>query len=215
MSKFHVLEQELASHHSVAANADPVDPTQGQASTACSGACHGSGGQANPPTDTTGHTTPSSIGVGAHEAHVNASDWHKRVECGSCHKVPEQIGDPELEVVRLYDMLPGGEPASASERTAADNATARSVFVIGPDKRIKAALTYPMTTGRNFVEILRLIDSCRLTAEQQLATPANWQHGDPVIIVPSVSDEQAAERYPDGWEARLPYLRYVKLSVGV
>ena len=120
------------------------------------------------------------------------------------------IGDPELNVVKLYDMLPADTGDTSQGRTAADNATARSVFIIGPDKRIKATLTYPMTTGRNFAEILRLLDSCQLTAAEQVATPANWQQGEDVIIVPSVSNEAAAEKYPEGWESPLPYLRVVK-----
>lgn len=120
------------------------------------------------------------------------------------------IGDPGLEVVKLYDMLPADAGDAAEGRTAADNATARSVFVIGPDKKIKATLTYPMTTGRNFAELLRLLDSCRLTAGEQVATPADWRRGEDVIIIPAVSDEQAAEKYPDGWESPLPYLRLVK-----
>ncbi|MDY7104643.1 MAG: peroxiredoxin [Actinomycetota bacterium] len=119
------------------------------------------------------------------------------------------IGDPELKVVTLYGLLPGGGSRSSADRTAMDNATARSVFIIGPDKRIKATLTYPMTTGRNFVEVLRLIDSCQLTATEQVATPANWEHGGRVIIVPSVGNDDAAEKYPGGWEAPLPYLRYI------
>ena len=120
------------------------------------------------------------------------------------------IGDPELKVVKAYGMLPADAGDTCEGRTPADNATARSVFIIGPDKRIKATLTYPMTTGRNFVEILRLLDSCQLTAKEQVATPANWEQGEDVIIVPSVSDESAAEKYPDGWESPLPYLRLVK-----
>ena len=120
------------------------------------------------------------------------------------------IGDPGLNVVKLYDMLPADAGDTSQGRTAADNATARSVFIIGPDKKIKATLTYPMTTGRNFAEILRLLDSIQLTAQEQVATPANWQQGEDVIIVPSVSNEVAAEKYPDGWEAPLPYLRVVK-----
>ena len=120
------------------------------------------------------------------------------------------IGDPNLEVVKLYDMLPADTGDSSQGRTAADNATARSVFIIGPDKRIKATLTYPMTTGRNFDEILRMLDSIQLTAAEQVATPANWKQGDDVIIVPGVSDEQAREKYPEGFETRLPYLRFVK-----
>ena len=119
------------------------------------------------------------------------------------------IGDPGLNVVKLYDMLPADAGDTSEGRTAADNATARSVFIIGPDKKIKATLTYPMTTGRNFVEILRLLDSVQLTAHEQVATPANWQQGEDVIIVPAVSNEAAAEKYPDGWEAPLPYLRVV------
>ena len=119
------------------------------------------------------------------------------------------IGDPGLNVVKLYDMLPADAGDTSEGRTAADNATARSVFIIGPDKKIKASLTYPMTTGRNFVEILRLLDSVQLTAHEQVATPANWNQGEDVIIVPAVSNEAAAEKYPDGWKAPLPYLRIV------
>ncbi len=107
-------------------------------------------------------------------------------------------------------MLPADAGETAEGRTAADNATARTVFIIGPDKKIKVMLTYPMTTGRNFAEILRILDSCQLTAKEQVATPANWEQGDDVIIVPSVSDEAAAEKYPEGWESPLPYLRVVK-----
>ncbi|MEM9133482.1 MAG: peroxiredoxin [Actinomycetota bacterium] len=120
------------------------------------------------------------------------------------------IGDPNLEVVKLYEMLPADAGDTSEGRTAADNATARTVFIIGPDKKIKAQLTYPMTTGRNFAEILRLLDSIQLTAAEQVATPANWNQGDDVIIVPSVSNEAAAEKYPEGWETPLPYLRVVK-----
>ena len=107
-------------------------------------------------------------------------------------------------------MLPADAGDSSEGRTAADNATARSIFIIGPDKKIKVTLTYPMTTGRNFHEILRILDSCQLTATEQVATPANWVQGDDVIIVPSVSDEAAKEKYPDGWESPLPYIRLVK-----
>ena len=120
------------------------------------------------------------------------------------------IGDPGLNVVKLYDMLPADAGDTSQGRTAADNATARSVFIVGPDKKVKATLTYPMTTGRNFAEILRLLDSCQLTATEQVATPANWQQGEDVIIVPSVSNEAAAKKYPEGWESPLPYLRVVK-----
>ena len=144
-------------------------------------------------------------GVSEHDA------WSKDIEASQGHAVNYPlIGDPGLEVVKLYDMLPADVGDSSEGRTAADNATARSVFIIGPDKKIKATLTYPMTTGRNFAEILRLLDSCQLTATEQVATPANWNQGDDVIIVPSVTDEQAAEKYPDGWDSPLPYLRVVK-----
>ena len=119
------------------------------------------------------------------------------------------IGDPGLNVVKLYDMLPADAGDTSEGRTAADNATARSVFIVGPVKKIKATLTYPMTTGRNFAEILRLLDSVQLTAHEQVATPANWNQGEDVIIVPAVSNEAAAEKYPDGWEAPLPYLRVI------
>ena len=143
-------------------------------------------------------------GVSDHEA------WSKDIELSQGHAVTYPlIGDPRLEVVKAYDMLPGGAGDTSDGRTPADNATARSVFVIGPDKQIKATLTYPMSTGRNFAEILRLLDSCQLTAYQQVATPANWQQGDDVIISPAVSDEQAREKYPDGWQQPLPYIRVV------
>ncbi|HJO05343.1 MAG TPA: peroxiredoxin [Acidobacteriota bacterium] len=143
-------------------------------------------------------------GVSDHEA------WSKDIEASQGHAVTYPlIGDPRLEVVKAYDMLPGGAGDTSEGRTPADNATARSVFVIGPDKNIKATLTYPMSTGRNFAEILRLLDSCQLTAYQQVATPANWQQGDDVIISPAVSDEQAREKYPDGWQQPLPYIRVV------
>ena len=118
------------------------------------------------------------------------------------------IGDPELVVAKLYDMIHPN--ASGSQpRTAADNATIRSVFMIGPDKKIKATLTYPMSTGRNFDEVLRLLDSCQLTARHKVATPVNWKQGEDVIIVPAVSNEEAKERFPDGWKAPKPYLRIV------
>ena len=122
------------------------------------------------------------------------------------------IGDSELKVAKLYDMLPAGAGDSSEGRTPADNATVRSVFVIGPDKKIKLILTYPMTTGRNFAEILRVIDSLQLTDKHKVATPVNWQPGDKVIIVPSVPDEQAKELFPQGWKAEKPYLRWVDLK---
>ena len=116
---------------------------------------------------------------------------------------------PNLEVVKAYDMLPADAGDTSEGRTPMDNATARSVFVIGPDKKIKATLTYPMSTGRNFAEILRLLDSVQLTASEKVATPANWQQGDDVIILPAVSDEEARERWPEGWQQPLPYIRVV------
>jgi alkyl hydroperoxide reductase subunit AhpC len=119
------------------------------------------------------------------------------------------IGDPQLEVAKAYDMLPETAGESSQGRTAADNATVRSVFVIGPDKRIKAMLTYPMTTGRNFDEVLRLLDSCQLTAKHKVATPVNWKQGEDVIIAGSVSDAEAKEKYPAGWKSPKPYLRIV------
>ena len=143
-------------------------------------------------------------GVSDHQA------WSKDIEASQGHAVTYPlIGDPELKVVKLYDMLPADSGDKAQGRTAADNATARSVFVIGPDKRIKATLTYPMSTGRNFAEILRLLDSCQLTAKEKVATPSNWQQGDDVIILPAVSDEDAKAKYPDGWRQPLPYIRIV------
>lgn len=119
------------------------------------------------------------------------------------------VSDPELKVAKLYGMLPNDSEGEADTRTAMDNATARTLFVVGPDKRIKLTISYPMTTGRDFNEVLRAIDSLQLTARQQLATPANWRQGQDVVIVPSVSDEVAQERFPDGWKAPVPYLRLV------
>ncbi|MGF1563032.1 MAG: peroxiredoxin [Geminicoccaceae bacterium] len=117
------------------------------------------------------------------------------------------IGDKDLKIAKLYDMLPGDSGDSSDGRTPADNATVRNVFVIGPDKRIKLILVYPMTTGRNFDEILRVIDSMQLTAEYKVSTPAQWQQGDDVIIVPSVSNEDAKSLFPRGWTELRPYLR--------
>eukprot|EP00752_Nemacystus_decipiens_P000820 g820.t1 len=119
------------------------------------------------------------------------------------------IGDTDLSVSKLYNMLPAGAGDSSEGRTAADNMTVRSVFVIGPDKKIKLILTYPMSTGRNFDEILRVVDSLQLTAKHQVATPVNWTRGDEVIIVPALNDEAAKEKFPNGWRAETPYLRYV------
>ncbi len=118
------------------------------------------------------------------------------------------IGDPDLKVAKLYDMLPATE-SSEGKRTAANNATVRTVFVIGPDKKIKLMLFYPMTTGRNFDELLRVLDSIQLTAKHKVATPANWKQGQDVIIAGSVSDEDAKKQYPAGWKAPKPYLRIV------
>jgi thioredoxin-dependent peroxiredoxin len=119
------------------------------------------------------------------------------------------IGDHDLAVAKLYDMLPADAGESSEGRTAATNATVRSVFLIGPDKLIKAMLVYPMSSGRNFDEVLRLLDSCQLTAEHKVATPVNWRQGEDVIIVPAVSDAEARERFPAGWTAVKPYLRVV------
>jgi peroxiredoxin len=119
------------------------------------------------------------------------------------------IGDPELKVAKLYGMLPAGAGDKSEGRTPADNQTVRNVYVIGPDKKIKLMIAYPMTTGRNFDEILRVIDSLQLTAEHQVATPVNWKQGDDVIITAAVSDEEAKKRYPDGWKAPRPYIRIV------
>ncbi len=120
------------------------------------------------------------------------------------------IGDTDLAVAKLYDMLPEDAGDTAEGRTAVDNATVRSVFLIGPDKKIKAMLIYPMSSGRNFDEILRILDSNQLTALHQVATPVNWKQGEDVIIVPAVSDEQAKKRYPDGWKSPKSYIRIVK-----
>jgi alkyl hydroperoxide reductase subunit AhpC len=137
--------------------------------------------------------------------------WSKDIEetQGTAVNYP-MIGDPELKVAKLYGMLPAETAGEAKGRTAADNATVRNVYIIGPDKKIKLMLTYPMTTGRNFDEILRVIDSIQLTAKHQVATPANWKDGQEVIIVPAVSDDQAKQKYPGGWKTLKPYLRLVK-----
>ena len=141
---------------------------------------------------------------------TNHAEWSKDIEETQGHAVNYPlIGDPELNVAKLYDMLPAEAGDSSEGRTPVDNATVRSVFLIGPDKTIKAMLTYPMSTGRNFDEVLRLLDSCQLTARHQVATPVNWQQGDDVIIVPAVSDEAAREKFPNGWRAPKPYLRIV------
>jgi thioredoxin-dependent peroxiredoxin len=142
--------------------------------------------------------------VGSHQR------WLKDIEETQGHKVTYPlIGDPELKVAKLYDMLPAEAAGAAEGRTPADNATVRSVFIIGPDKKIKAMLTYPMSSGRNFDEVLRLLDSCQLTARQPVATPVNWQPGGDVIIAPSLPDEEARKKFPAGWKAPRPYLRVV------
>jgi len=120
------------------------------------------------------------------------------------------IGDTDLKVAKLYEMIHPNASGNAKGRTAADNATIRSVFIIGPDKKIKLVLTYPMTTGRNFDEVLRVLDSMQLTAKHKVATPVNWKQGNDVIIVPSVSDEEAKQKYPQGWKTLKAYLRLVK-----
>src|SRR5499427_1226174 len=141
----------------------------------------------------------------------NHEKWAKDIEETQGAKVTyPMVGDPELKVAKAYDMLPAGAGSTSEGRTPADNATVRSVFIIGPDKKIKATLTYPMSTGRNFDEVLRLLDSIQLTAKHKVATPVNWQQGDDVVIVPAVSNDEAKQKYPDGWKSPKPYLRIVK-----
>ena len=137
-------------------------------------------------------------------------EWSKDIEETQGHAVNYPLIDgSDLEVAKAYDMLHPNASGEAKERTAADNSTVRSVFLIGPDKKIKAMLTYPMSTGRNFDEVLRLLDSIQLTAKHQVATPVNWKQGEDVIIIPAVSDEVAKERFPEGWKAPKPYIRIV------
>jgi alkyl hydroperoxide reductase subunit AhpC len=138
------------------------------------------------------------------------SGWAKDIEetQGVAPNYPI-IGDPDLAISKLYDMLPAEASGDPAKRTAADNQTVRNVFVIGPDKKIKLVLVYPMTTGRNFDEVLRVIDSMQLTAKYKVATPVNWKQGQDVIIAGSVSDEDAKKTYPQGWKAPKPYLRIV------
>jgi len=136
--------------------------------------------------------------------------WAADIEETQGHKVNyPMIGDPQLKIAKLYGMLPAEAGESCEGRTAADNATVRTVFVVGPDKKIKLQLSYPMSTGRNFDELLRLLDSCQLTAEFKVATPVNWKQGDDVIITPAVSDAEARERFPEGWTSVTPYMRVV------
>ncbi len=140
----------------------------------------------------------------------NHSKWAKDIEETQGHAVNYPlIGDSDLRVAKAYDMLPAEAGNSSEGRTPADNATVRSVFVIGPDKKVKASLTYPMSTGRNFDEVLRLLDSCQLTAKHTVATPVNWKQGEDVIIPPSVSDDAAKQKYPNGWKSLKPYLRII------
>ncbi len=136
--------------------------------------------------------------------------WAADIEETQNHKVTfPMIGDPQLEVAKLYGMLPADAGTTSAGRTAATNATVRTVFVIGPDKKIKLMLAYPMSTGRNFDEVLRVLDSMQLTAAHKVATPVNWKQGDDVIILPAVSDEDAKAKYPAGWKSPKPYLRIV------
>lgn len=141
--------------------------------------------------------------------------WSRDIEetTGHAPNYP-MIGDTDLRVAKLYGMLPAGATGTAKGRTPADNATVRNVYVIGPDKTIKAMISYPMSTGRNFDEVLRLLDSVQLTAKHKVATPVNWQQGEEVIIVASVSDEEARKRFPEGWKAPKPYMRIVPQPMG-
>ena len=140
----------------------------------------------------------------------NHEKWSKDIEetQGTAPNYP-MIGDVDFNVSKLYGMLPASTSGDPLVRTPADNQTVRNVFVIGPDKKVKLVLVYPMTTGRNFDEVLRVIDSLQLTAKHKVATPAQWQQGDDVIIAGSVSDDEAKETYPDGWESPKPYIRIV------
>ena len=147
------------------------------------------------------------ISVDPVESH---NKWKGDIQKATGHAVNyPMIGDRELKVAKLYGMLPADAGDSSEGRTPADNATVRSVFVIGPDKKIKAMLTYPMSTGRNFDEVLRLLDSCQLTARHTVATLVNWRPGEDVIIPPAVSDEAAKDKFPQGWKTLKPYLRVV------
>jgi alkyl hydroperoxide reductase subunit AhpC len=152
------------------------------------------------------------IGLSVDPVDRHAS-WSKDIEevTGHAPNYP-MIGDPDLKVAKLYGMLPASAGDTSEGRTAADNATVRTVFVIGPDKQVKLALVYPMSTGRNFDEILRVIDSLQLTAKKKLATPANWQPGDKAIILASVSDDDAKKLFPQGWDAKKSYLRLVEVK---
>jgi alkyl hydroperoxide reductase subunit AhpC len=136
--------------------------------------------------------------------------WATDIEETQGHKVKfPMIGDPQLKVSKTYGMLPAEAGETCEGRTAVDNATVRTVFIVGPDKKIKLMLSYPMSTGRNFDEVLRVLDSMQLTAKHKVATPVNWKQGDDVIILPAVSDDEAKKKYPDGWKTPRPYLRIV------
>jgi len=136
--------------------------------------------------------------------------WAVDIEKTQGHKVNyPMIGDPELKIAKLYDMLPADAGDTSEGRTPATNATVRTVFVIGPDKKIKLMLSYPMSTGRNFDEVLRVLDSIQLTAKHKVSTPVNWKPGDDVILSGAVSDEEARQKYPGGWKTPLPYMRIV------
>jgi alkyl hydroperoxide reductase subunit AhpC len=153
------------------------------------------------------NTKVIAISVDPVSSHVKWSDDIRETQ-GHAPNYP-MIGDPTLAIAKLYGMLPASAPDSSEGRTAADNQTVRNVLVIGPDKKVKLSIAYPMTTGRNFDEVLRVIDSLRLTAKHKVATPANWKSGQDVIIAGSVSDEDARKTYPDGWKSPKPYIRIV------
>jgi len=147
------------------------------------------------------------ISVDPVDRHAKWADDIKETQ-GHAPNYP-MIGDPDLKIAKLWGMLPAAANGNAAQRTPADNQTVRNVFVIGPDKKIKLVLVYPMTTGRNFDEVLRVIDSLQLTAKHKVATPVNWQQGEDVIIAGSVSDDEARKSYPEGWKSPRPYLRIV------
>ena len=141
---------------------------------------------------------------------ANHSKWTADIEETQGHKVRfPMIGDPQLKIAKLYGMLPNEAGETCEGRTAVDNQTVRTVFMVGPDKKIKLTLSYPMSTGRNFDEVLRVLDSMQLTLKHKVATPVNWKPGGDVIILPAVSDEEAKQKYPGGWKAPRPYLRIV------
>ena len=153
------------------------------------------------------NTKVIAISVDPVSSHVKWSDDIRETQ-GHAPNYP-MIGDPTLAIAKLYGMLPASAPDSSEGRTAADNQTVRNVLVIGPDKKVKLSIAYPMTTGRNFDEVLRVIDSLQLTAKHKVATPANWKSGQDVIVAGSVSDEDAKKTYPHGWKAPKPYIRIV------